>query len=144
MNVSQVRKELANAVDTIPGVVCYGYYPDSVNVPCFFPADVELDTNQSYGGYDKATITCLVLVSSADDKSGQKLLDELLSRTGPKSVRAALNAARGEPGEYALNGAADDFSIKRIQGYRKYKFGDEQAYFGAEIVVEVLGKNVGD
>ncbi|MFY1660905.1 hypothetical protein [Micromonospora sp. WMMD1274] len=144
MNISDVRQELANAVKPIRGLTCYGYVPDSFTVPCFFPLEVEVDPNQSYGGYDRATVTCRIFVSSVDDKAGQKLLDELLSRTGPRSVRAALMAARGEPGEYALNGAADDFKIARIQGYRKYQVDDNTVYFGAEIVIEVLGKDVGD
>ncbi|WP_433232400.1 hypothetical protein ACQP2H_10530 [Micromonospora sp. CA-248260] len=144
MNISEVRQELANAVAVIPGFIGYGYAPDSITVPCFVPTEVELEVNQSFGGYDKATITCHVLVSAADDEFGQKLLDELLSRTGSRSVRAALNAAKGEPGDYALNGAADAFTITRIQGYRKYTFGETEKYFGAEIVIEVLGKNEGD
>ncbi|MEU1602685.1 hypothetical protein [Micromonospora matsumotoense] len=143
MNISEVRQELANAAAAVPGLIGYGYSPDSITVPCFVPTEVELEVNQSFGGYDKATITCHVLVSATDDKFGQKQLDELLSRTGPRSVRAALNAARGAPGEYALNGAADDFTVTRIQGYRRYVFGDT-SYFGAEIVIEVLGKNEGD
>lgn len=140
MDVSRVRQELANAAATITGLRCFGYVPDSVSPPCFFPAEVDIEPNQTFSGSDKAFVTCRVLVSRADDRSGQKLLDELLSRTGSKSVRAALIAARGLPGQLALNGAADDLSIERIQGYRQYQVGSaEETYFGAEIIVKVIG-----
>lgn len=138
MDLSVVRQELANAADTIAGLTCYGYVPDSISEPCFYAGEVEIDPKQTYGGSDVALVTCRVLVSKADDRSGQMALDGYLSRSGAKSIRAALLAARGAPGELALNGAADDLSIERIQGYRIYETADSK-YYGAEIIVKVIG-----
>lgn len=151
MLIQSVRQAISDAVDAgIAGVdgmwnlTCTPYVPDAVTVPHFYAGEVEIDVNNAYGsgGYDQARITCRVLVSRADDKTGQALLDELLSRTGTNSIRAALNIARGAPGQAALSGTCDDFSIDRIQGYRLYQVGDTQ-YFGAEIVVRVIGSGEG-
>lgn len=144
MNIAQVRRELAAAARGIDNLTCTGYVPDTVSEPHWYAGEVEIDVNNAFarGGYDKARVTCRVLVSRADDQAGQQLLDEYLSRTGDKSIRAALNTARGAPGEAALNGACDDFSIERIQGYRMYQVGEVQ-YFGAEIIVMVLGPGEG-
>lgn len=142
MQISTVRTELANAASAIEGLTCYGFTPDAIAEPCFYTGEVEIEANNSFGGYDVARITCRVLVSRADDQAGQKQLDDFLSRTGERSVRAAILAARGEPGEAALNGAADDLSIDRVQGYRLYKVGEYQ-YFGGEIIVRVIGSDEG-
>lgn len=142
MHYSTVKQELANAVRAagIPKLNCYGYSPAAPTVPAFTVGAVTIEPNNTFGGSDVAEFTCTVVVSSAEDKDSQALLDDLLSRDGAKSIRAALMAARGEPGEYALNGAADDLSIVRIDGYRSLTWSDEAStYFGADITVRVIG-----
>lgn len=145
MNISTVRDELAAAARGIANLTCTGYVPDSVAEPHWYAGEVEIDVNNAFGagGYDVARVTCRLLVSRADDQAGQGLLDQYLSRTGDKSIRAALNAARGAPGQLALNGACDDFAIDRIQGYRLYQVGEVQ-YYGAEIIVRVIGSGEGE
>jgi hypothetical protein len=142
VEIAEVKRQLAAAVAAagIANLDTYPFVPDQPAVPCFFPGEVILDPNLTYGdGADQADITCRVLTSAGDDADGQALLDQLLSRTGPMSIRAALLAARGAPGESALNGAADDLAIIRIQGYRMYVIGDGR-FYGAEIIVRVLGE----
>ncbi len=144
MNISTVRERLAEAAASIEGLTCTGYVPDAVTEPHWYAGEVEIDVNNAMGrgGYDDARVTMRLLVSRGDDKAGQALLDEYLSRTGPKSIRLALNAARGAPGEYALGGACDDFSIERIQAYRLYLVGEVQ-FYGAEVIVHVVGSKEG-
>lgn len=142
MRISQVRRELAAAVKaaSINRLTCYGYTPSAPTVPAFVVGPVTIEPNNTFGGSDTAEITCTVVTSMADDKDGQVLLDDLLSRDGDKSIRAALLNARGAPGEYALNGAADDLSIVRIDGYRQIVWSDDSAtYYGADITVRVIG-----
>lgn len=142
MQISQVRRELAEAVKSanIPRLACYGYIPSAPTVPAFVVGAVQIEPNNTFGGCDTAEITCTVVTSLADDQDGQALLDDLLSRDGATSIRQALLAARGEPGEYALNGAADDLSIVRIDGYRQITWSDDAStYYGADITVRVLG-----
>ena len=141
MLISRVRRELALAVKAagIERLTCYGYMPSAPVVPAFMVGAVQIEPNNTFGGSDIAEITCTVLTSNSDDKDGQALLDDLLSRDGDRSIRAALMAVRGAPGEYALNGAADDLSIVRIDAYRHIDWDATSTYFGADITVRVIG-----
>lgn len=139
MEISEVKQALADAVSGIAGLNCYGYSPSAPSVPFFSVGEVVLDPNQTFGGSDVAEFTCRVCTSAADDRDGQLLLDQLLSRSGAMSVRAALFAARGLPGQEALDGAADDVVVLRIDGYREIQYGNNESFFGAEITVRVIG-----
>ncbi|MEU9888670.1 hypothetical protein [Sphaerisporangium sp. NPDC051011] len=140
MNPSEIKTALADAVrEAIPALSCFGYVPDSVPEPCFYAGEVEIDFDQTFGrGMDELLITCRLLVSRADDRAGQAALDSYLSGSGPDSVKAALVAARGAPGQPALGGLCDDLHLQRVQGYRLYQVGDRQ-YYGAELIVRVIG-----
>lgn len=148
MKVALVRTRLAAAVAAVKLadnqiINTYGYVPDAPTVPCFYAGEAEYDPLTNFGGTDSVEITCRVLTSISDDKAGQAALDALLCRTGTSSIRAALEAARGAPGQHALSGACDDFAITRIRGYRLYRVGAD-AYFGAEIIIHVVGDGTED
>lgn len=141
MNVGAVKEGLALAVRAaIPSLNCFGYVPDSCPEPCFYTGEVDIEFDKTFGrGTDEMTITCRVLVSRADDRSGQRALDRYLAGSGPHSIKAALETARGAPGEAALGGLADDLHLMRVQAYRMYQVG-ETYYYGAELVVRVIGR----
>lgn len=142
MQIGEIRVALADAVrdPTISGLNAYGYVPDSVPEPVFYAGEAEIDFDTAYGrALDEARITCRLLVSRADDRSGQRALDEYLAGSGSRSVKAALETQRGGPGELALGGLADDLHVTRVQGYRLYQVGEVQ-FYGAEIVVRVIGE----
>jgi hypothetical protein len=151
VEISVIKAALAAAVKaadiTIPRVgklECYAHSPATPNVPAFTCGAVAIDPLGTFGpggpGMETLDFTCSVLTSTAEDDAGQQLLDKLISKTGPYSVRAALLAARGDPGEAALNGAADDAWVVRIDGYRMLSYGGEdQNYYGADITVRVIG-----
>lgn len=140
MDVSAVRAALADAVrdPIVVGLNALGYEPDAVPEPVFCAGEVEIDPNFVFGGAYDMTVVCRLYVSRADDKAGQQLLDAYLSKTGSKSVVAALRAARGAPGSPALGGVADDLNVTAINGYRLYQVGETQ-FFGAELRVRVIG-----
>ncbi|GAA2681725.1 hypothetical protein [Actinoplanes palleronii] len=151
MDISVIKKALAAAVRAadinIPGagrIEAYHHSPASPNVPAFTCGQVVIDPMGTFGqggpGMETLDITCSVLTSTAEDDDGQQLLDKLISKDGSYSIRAALLAARGEPGELALGGAADDVWVTRIDGYRMLAYGGEdQNYYGADITVRVIG-----
>ncbi len=144
MDIGRVKRAIRAAIDAaeIDHLDTYAHTPGSVVVPCVYPTNVTIDPNgagASFGGSDTAEVVLRVLTSAADDLDGQTLLDEYLARTGPKSIRAALETARGGPGEYALGGAADDLHVVRIDGYRLYTEGTDE-FYGAEITVRVIGE----
>ncbi|MGW4476805.1 hypothetical protein ACWENQ_44740 [Nonomuraea sp. NPDC004354] len=141
MDIGLIREGLAAAVKAgIPSLNCFGYCPDSVPEPTFYAGEVEIDFDRAYGrGMDEARVTCRLLVSRADDRSGQAALDRYLAGSGPLSVKAAIEAARGAPGELALGGLCDDLHLTRVQGYRMYQVGEVQ-FYGAEMILRVIGE----
>lgn len=145
MQISLIRDAIADAarVVVLPAgigkLTSTGYVPDAVVVPCFFVAEVEVTYDKTMGrGTDELMFTCRVLAGRADDRSTQRILDAMLSGAGAASLKAAIEAARGVPGEMALGGAADDLHIERVQGYRWYEHAGS-TYLGAELVVKVIG-----
>ncbi|WP_328465532.1 hypothetical protein OHA21_43835 [Actinoplanes sp. NBC_00393] len=142
MEPSVVKKALAAAVraKSIPQLECYSYSPHAPTVPAFTIGEVSINPHETFRGMETYDVTCSVLTSTADDEAGQELLDKLLAKSGTYSVREALLDARGAPGELALDGAADDLSIERIDGYRMLAYaGQDSTYYGADITVRVIG-----
>lgn len=141
MDIGGVKVALADTVRAeIPSLTCFGYVPDSIPEPCFFVGEAEIEFDKTFGrGLDEVTLTCRLLVSRADDRSGQAALDRYLSGSGPRSIKRAIETARGAPGEYALGGLAHDLHLTRVQAYRMYAVG-ENTYYGAELMVRVIGE----
>ncbi len=85
--------------------------------PHFFAGEYTVDYDKAMRrSLDEVELTCRVLVGRADDKAGQRTLDALLAGSGPASLKQAIEAARGAPGEYALGGLAHDLHVMRMQG----------------------------
>lgn len=146
MDIFAVRTAIADAARavTMPAgtakLTATGYATDAVTTPQFYVGDYTIDFDKTFRrGQDAVEFTCAVVVSRSDDLAGQKTLDALLSGSGPSSLKAAIEAARGAPGEYALGGAADDLQVTRVQSYRFYQIGDT-TYLGAELIVRVIGE----
>lgn len=142
MDIKAIRKALADVVrDAVPSLNCFGYLPESIPEPCFYVGEVEIDFDRTFRrGLDEALITCRVLTGRSDDRAGQEALDRYLSGSGEHSIKAAIEAARGAPGEAALGGLCDDLHVRRVQAYRLFLVG-EVYYYGAEIIVRVIGGN---
>ncbi|MET9411274.1 hypothetical protein ABZX90_36855 [Streptomyces sp. NPDC002935] len=145
MQISLIRDAVADAARAvvlpsgIAKLTSTGYVPDSVVAPHFFVAEVEVTYDKTFGrGTDELEFTTRVLVGRADDRSAQRILDGLLSGSGPSSLKAAIEAARGAPGELALGGLADDLHVMRVQGYRWYEH-EGTTYVGAELMIKVIG-----
>lgn len=131
MNISAVRSGIAANANTIDGLNCYGYVPDSVSEPAFYAAEVDVTYDLTYGGVDELSVTCRVLVGRSDDEASQQLLDAYLSR-GARSLKAAIEA------DPTLGGVCDDLHVQRVQGYRYYQH-QNSTFVGAELVVRVIG-----
>ncbi|MDX3583003.1 hypothetical protein [Streptomyces europaeiscabiei] len=145
MQISPIRYAIADAARAVvlPAglgkLTATGYVPDAVAAPCFFVAEVEVTYDKAMGrGLDELLFTCRVLVGRADDRTSQQTLDGLLSGSGPASLKAAIEVARGAPGQAALGGLADDLHLQRVQGYRWYEH-EGTTYVGAELVIKVIG-----
>ncbi|WP_327180457.1 hypothetical protein OG599_35190 (plasmid) [Streptomyces sp. NBC_01335] len=144
--MSAVRAAVADAAravalpDGLPKLTCTGYVPDAVTAPCFFTADYTVDFDKAMGrALDEVELTCQLLIGIADDRASQRLLDALLAGSGPASLKAAVEAARGAPGEFALGGLAHDLHVTRVQGYRWYEHQGTQ-YLGAQLTIKIIGE----
>jgi hypothetical protein len=143
VDLAVVRREIAEAAAAVvlPGtaLTCTGYVPDSVVPPCGFCAETDIEFDKAMRrGLDEFTVTFRLLAGRADDRAGQALLDSLLAGSGATSVKAAIEAVRGAPGQPALGGAASDLHVTRMQGYRYYEH-QGVPYVGAELVIRVIG-----
>lgn len=134
MDVDAVFQGLATQAAAITGLNTFGFAPDSVPVPAFFPVDLDIDFDQAFAhGMDDWIVTCRLLVSEADDRSGQKELKDFLKASGSKSIKAALEATPRN-----LGGACDDLHVKRAHGYGRYEHAGNH-FYGATFVVRVIG-----
>ncbi|MFD4662457.1 hypothetical protein [Streptomyces halstedii] len=146
MEASAIRNAIADAAravtlpEGIGKLTCTGYVPDAVVAPHFFCGEYTVDYDKAMGrGLDVVELTCRVLVGRADDRASQRTLDSLLAGSGPASLKAAIEAARGAPGEYALGGLAHDLHVMRMQGYRWYEHAGTD-YVGAELIIKIIGE----
>ncbi|MEU0369105.1 hypothetical protein ABZ070_02375 [Streptomyces sp. NPDC006283] len=146
MQMAAVRDAIAAAAatvvlpDGIGKLVCTGYVPDAITTPGFFCGEYSVDFDKAMRrSLDEVELTARVLVSRTDDKAAQRLLDAMLSGSGAASLKAAIEAARGAPGDYALGGLAHDLHVMRVQGYRWYEHQGTQ-YLGAELIIKVIGE----
>lgn len=139
MNLDLVSEKLAALGMNAEGILrADPFVPDSVSVPNFYVGEVRLDYDQTFGGLMDVRFICVVVTSAAADRAGQSRLKSFMKRTGPSSIKAALEAGRGEPGEPALDGACDDFHVTGVQAHRIYRIGDA-SYYGAQWTVRVIG-----
>lgn len=145
MQISPIRDAIADAARTVTlpagtgKLTTTGYVPDSIAAPAFFVAEVEVNYDRAMARkLDELLFTCRVLVGRSDDRTSQKILDSLLSGSGTASLKAAIEATRGAPGEAALGGLAHDLHVQRVQGYRWYEH-EGTTYVGAELIIKVIG-----
>lgn len=139
MDEHAVRLGLSSAASAISGLTCTPYVPDSITEPHFFVAESETSFDQAHNrGMDVTEYTCRILVGRATDDGPQRELNAYTSGSGARSLKAALEAARGAPGELALSGACDDFHVVRIQSHRFYDYAG-YTYLGCEVLVRVIG-----
>ncbi|MFD3654333.1 hypothetical protein [Streptomyces sp. NPDC058620] len=145
MQMSAVRGAIAEAASTVvlpvsAKLTCTGFTPDAVTEPHFFCGEYSVEFDRAMNrALDVVELTCRVLVGLADDEAAQRLLDAMLSGSGPGSLKAAIEAARGAPGDYALGGLAHDLHVMRVQGYRWYEH-QGASYIGAELIIKIIGE----
>jgi hypothetical protein len=145
VQISAVRDAIADAAravvlpDGIGKLTCSGFTPDAVVAPHFFVAEYTQEYDKAMRrSLDELEFTCRVLVSTSDDRAAQRILDSMLSGSGAASLKTAIEAARGAPGQYALGGLAHDLHVMRVQGYRWYEHQGAE-FVGAELIVKVIG-----
>lgn len=139
MDIQSVREGLRDAAAAVSGLRCHDYVPGSISPPTFFIAEEEIVFDLAMGrNLDTAIFTCLLMTSMGANRSGQQALTPYLAGSGPKSIKAALEAARGAPGSLALSGAADDLRVESLRGHQVSEVGGTE-YWSATFTVRVWG-----
>jgi len=91
--VSQVATGLATNLATIAGLRTSAYQPEQLNPPFAFPTLNRIDYHKAFGGGDVVMDwTVNVIVGRYVDRNAFALLDDFLSFSGAKSVRAAIES----------------------------------------------------
>lgn len=106
--------------------------------PHFFVADWEAVPHKTFGGLVNVTFKLRLLVGLASASESQRLCRQVASMTGDASMMAALEAARGAPGQPALDGLAQDLVAQGMRGPQVYEVGGAD-YLGVEFTVFVMG-----
>ena len=96
MNPTSVRQGLTTALDTITGLRCFDYVPDSLAPPAAVvePLEITYGMSMTTSGIDYYKGFILVIVGRMSDRSSQDRLDAYLTSTGASSVVAAIESDR--------------------------------------------------
>jgi hypothetical protein len=91
--VSQVAVGLAARLSTISGLRVSTYQPEQMNPPFAYPQINRIEYHRAFGGGDVVMDwTIHVVVGRWTDRTAHALLDDFLSYSGTKSIRAAIEA----------------------------------------------------
>lgn len=119
-----LRAGLADAAAGLEGGLSFyrGWPGSSPNLPAIVvtPASADLATDRNKQGLDRWEYVLLVLVSDGDNDVAQEQLDEYLAKTGPNSIRAAIQADK-----HLGLGDGTCAYVTRIDGYGD-SYGSEQ------------------
>lgn len=137
MRLDRICELIADAARAVPGLTSTAYVPDAVAEPHFFVAEPIVDYDRTFGRTAELEITCRLLLSRTDDEASQRLLRRYLSTGTPESLKDAIEAARGGPGQPALDGEADDLWVRRVERPRWYDHAGTQ-YLGVDISIKVV------
>lgn len=147
MDVRAVRQGVADAINEAAIVVnghpltAFSFVPAEGPTPFAYVQLEGVSFDKTFHrGLDEIELTLMVMCSISDDQSGQEQLDALLSGSGSSSIKAAMEAARGAPGESALGGAADDVYVDGTDSApRWFDWSDGKKYYGCGLKVRVIG-----
>lgn len=105
--ISQVKDGLKVRIETISGLRAFDHQPDQVNPPFAWPTLDEIryhQTGMSSGGV-VMDFTITLVVQRVTERVAQDALDQYMSWSGVKSLRAAIEADR------TLGGVCDDLIV---------------------------------
>ena len=108
MNPTAVRTGLSTALDTITGLRCFDYVPDSLSPPAAIvePLEIEYGTAMA-NGLNRVTAYVLIVVGRMSDRSSQDRIDAYVNTSGASSVVAAIEA------DPTLGGACSTLQVLR-------------------------------
>lgn len=123
MDLNRTREALATALEAL-GIAAFAYVPEDLNhsPAAIVTNDMQVSWDQSMArGLDKYDMQVLLVVARATEKQGQALIGEFCAGSGPKSLKAALEADR------TLGGACSALHVHSFTDFnRLVKFGNAE------------------
>lgn len=94
MNLADVMQEVADTLDTIDGLRCFGYPPPGATpTPAAVVSYPSIEFDGSYQrGQDTYTMPMWIVVGQATDQRSRDLLGPFCDGSGTSSVKAVLEA----------------------------------------------------
>lgn len=132
MNVDSIRDGIVTRLATITGLRTFPRVPPSIAPPCAFVASPTIVFDIDMSGGCRVEFPVMLMVSRADDRSGQETLDDYIATSGTKSVRAAMD------GDLDLSSSVDTMRVVGVQDYgATFSIGGND-YIGCQFNVECL------
>jgi hypothetical protein len=95
IQISKVRDQIGKNIEKISGIRIYDTIPDVIVPPCAIVGQLDFTFDiDNARGLDQASVDIYVIVQRISERAGQDKLDELLSGTGSKSIKTALESDR--------------------------------------------------
>lgn len=129
--IAELKNGLATNLATITGLRTSGTIPEQVNPPVAIITFNTVEYDTVFGrGLDMYSFTVTVIVSRADARNAQNLLDVYCAPTGTSSIKTAIELDR------SLGSKANDLRVTSLSSYGNLTIG-ETNYFAAEFAVTV-------
>jgi hypothetical protein len=94
MDLGNVMDQVATQLDTISGLRCFAYPPDSITPPAAivsYPEELLFDATYDRGA-DTLLLPVIVAVGKVHDRSTRNLVDGYCAGSGASSIKAVLEA----------------------------------------------------
>ena len=129
--IAELKNGLATNLATISGLRTSGTIPEQVNPPVAIITFNNVDYDTTFGrGLDMYSFTVTVIVSRADARNAQNLLDVYCAPTGSSSIKTAIELDR------SLGSKANDLRVTGLSNYCNLSIGVTN-YFADEFAVTV-------
>jgi hypothetical protein len=86
--------QVTTQLDTIAGLRCFGYPPDSITPPAAivtYPEEIIFDSTYNRGA-DTVVLPVIVAVGKVHDRATRNLVDAYLAGSGAASIKAVIQA----------------------------------------------------
>ncbi len=135
MSITAIRQGIATNLATISGLRTSYYITDNPNPPIAVVTPPTIKYGLSFGvGLDEYNFQVIVLVTRADERIGQELIDAYCAPTGAGSVKAAIESDR------TLGGLVADLHVTDMTGVSPTTLADGQVYLSATWAVQVYAQ----
>jgi hypothetical protein len=117
MDLGDVMDEVADELDTIAGLRCFAYPPDSITPPAAivsYPEDLAFDATYDRGA-DTVLLPVIVAVGKVHDRGTRDLVAAYCVGSGASSIKAVLEAGTYTAFD-SVRVARAEFDVVRIGG----------------------------